>query len=146
MVFSDASKMLMKHCRDKFLSDDGFKMIYHDKNLFNCVKLVYHEFCQFSIYKARMFRSLSSTSHNHMFSCNSVGRYIFFEWHKGPSNTKKCFLPFRVWGTLRAVEYDGKNRFSKYRRFHVLNRVWSSVMAILHGPFYMLMIHTLCMQ
>ena len=35
---------------------------------------------------------------------------------------KKFFLPFRVWGTLKAVEYDGKNRFSKYRRFHVLNR------------------------
>ena len=37
--------------------------------------------------------------------------------YKGPSNRvskKKYFLPFRVSGTLKPVEYAGKNRFLKY--------------------------------
>ena len=49
---------------------------------------------------------------------------------KGPSNRvlkKKIFLPFRVPGALRAEEYAGKNRFSKYWLFHNPNRPWSLV-------------------
>ena len=41
-------------------------------------------------------------------------------------------MPLRVSGTLKLVEYAGKNRFSKYWRFHILNRVWSSVITHNH--------------
>ena len=58
---------------------------------------------------------------------------------------KYIFLPFRVSGTLKPVEYAGKNRFSKYWRFHVLNR-WSLIMATFHGPYYAFVTQTLCMQ
>ena len=40
-------------------------------------------------------------------------------------NKKK--LPPRVSGTLKPVEYAGKNRFAKYCRFIILNRPWSLV-------------------
>ena len=36
-------------------------------------------------------------------------------------------LPPRVSGTLKPVEYAGKNRFSKFCRFLILNRPWSLV-------------------
>ena len=46
-----------------------------------------------------------------------VRRSETYEDHKGPSHRvskKKIFLPIRVSGALMAVEYAGKNRFSKY--------------------------------
>ena len=50
---------------------------------------------------------------------------------KGPSyRVLKKFLPPRVSGTLKPVEYAGENRFSKYCRFHIRNRPWSSAMKI----------------
>ena len=42
---------------------------------------------------------------------------------------KKFLLP-RVSGTLKPVEYTGKNRFSKYARFLGLNRPWSLIVKI----------------
>ena len=39
-------------------------------------------------------------------------------------------MPPRVSGTLKPVEYAGKNRFSKYCRFPIPNRTWSSAIKI----------------
>ena len=48
------------------------------------------------------------------------------------------FLLPRVSGTLKPVEYAGKNRFSKYSRFLGLNRPWSLVITHSHLTWTMI--------
>ena len=67
----------------------------------------------------------------------------FFWATKGPSSRvskKKFFFGTHFSGALRAVEHDGKNRFSKYRRFLCYFGSQSLIMPIFHGDFLQMLL------